>query len=414
MDWELFSIICIICMFVCCNIILIQYHPSMIQYEVQNQLEKSKTKCKLLEQTQETQFQNFKKIIHDIKHPIHEILCLLHVMKFENDKNAFETYSCILHEIAKTLIGRVDTIKDLNSLLTIENLTLIQTNLFVFFNNTLQSMSYLFQLTESLKFSYTIDIPNHLFVNFDEDKYRRCIENLINNSIKYTTSGYITVSVYIKESKLFTVVKDTGKGIPSDKIDDILRGQQLQNGIGSGYGFPFIVSYVKLMNGHLNINSAEQVGTTVTFSIPIEYNESIVIDMNIQDSINCKKYKLLVVDDCPISRNIVPKLINNISKTYDIIFDVTTSCNGESGLKLLNEQHFDLIISDYWMPVMDGETMLNKFISKGGSKQSLMKLYSANLFNDKKRMFEVLKKPLTNDIITKLIEEFMSLNTNPS
>tara|TARA_B100001996_G_C18638807_1_gene584797 strand:- start:216 stop:1379 length:1164 start_codon:yes stop_codon:yes gene_type:complete len=381
----------------------------MIQNEVLKKLEESTQQCKELEEIKTKQFENFKKIIHDIKHPIHEIVCLLHVMKFENDKNSFETYSCILHEIAKTLIGRIDTIKDMNSLLTIESLTLIQTNLFVFFNNTFQSMSYLFQITDSIEFNYNIDLPNDLIMNFDEDKYRRCLENLVSNSIKYTSSGNIDINVYIKNSHLYTSIEDSGKGIPCEKINQVLNGEQLQNGMGNGYGFPFVVAYVKLFNGTLNIESEEFVGTKITFSIPIEINEETIINVDI-NSIQCKKYKMLLVDDCPISRNIVPKLINNVAKSFDIIFDVTTSHNGETGLKLLKNEHFDLIFSDYWMPVMDGETMLNKFIlhNKFITKPNkfILKLYSANLFEDNNRPYEVLKKPLTHNIIENVIKEF--------
>lgn len=141
-------------------------------------------------------------------------------MKFENDKDSFETYSNILHEIARVLIGRIDTIKDMNSLLTMESLNMTQTNMKVFFENTMKSMSYLFEITDSINFKYILEIPENLIVIFDEDRYRRCLENFINNAMKYTAEGNILIHSYIKDKFLYTSIEDTGKGIPETHIKD--------------------------------------------------------------------------------------------------------------------------------------------------------------------------------------------------
>jgi len=300
----------------------------------------------------------------------------------------------------------------MNSLLTIEGLNMKQTNIMNFFSTTLHSFSYMFHFNSNIQFHYEIEVSNDLNLNFDEDRYRRCIENLISNSLKYTNDGYVKINVYIKDNCLVTVVEDTGKGIPLNEIENILEGKQLQKGTGSGMGLPFVNSYLKLVNGSININSQENIGTSITINIPIE-NYEMYTSISVHGENNyekCKCYKMLLVDDCNISRNIVPKLFNNVAKEHNIFLDITTTDNGESGLKRLKENEYDLVFSDYWMPIMDGETMLNKFIKFQPKYKSLLKLYSANVFFETDRKFEVLKKPITKEMISCVIKELESNN----
>lgn len=190
-----------------------------------------------------------------------------------------------------------------------------------------------------------------------------------------------------------------------------MNGKQLQKGTGSGYGLQFISSYLKLIKGGIKIESEEYVGSKVTIHIPIEYNEETIIDVSIHDENNFekfdfKKYKFLLVDDCGISRKLIPKLFHNIGKMFDIYFEITTSDNGESGLRLLKTENYDIILSDYWMPIMDGETMLSKYIEYNPINNSIIKLDSANITHEVKD-FEVLKKPMTQEKIEKIIKELI-------
>ena len=388
--------------FCLCSIIFIKVHPLILEKKTeQYRLKKANQD---IEEIQMQQFNNFRKIIHDIKHPIHEIVCLLQVMKFENDKDSFETYSNILHEIAKTLIGRIETIKDMNSLLTIEQLKMTETNLLDYFTKMLYSFSFIFHLNDRVKYLYTIEIPNELTLNFDEDRYRRCIENLVNNAIKYTAEGNVSIRIYTKDMFLYTEVQDTGKGIATNQIDEVLNGKQLQKGTGTGMGLPFVSSYLNLVNGKIEIVSEENFGTLVKIYVPIKNTNETLIDIDIPDE-NFKVYKMLLVDDCAISRNIIPKLFMNIGNICGIKFEVTTADNGETGLKLLKQNEYDLVFSDYWMPIMDGETMINKFITHKPKSNTLIKLYSANVFDNQKRKYDVLKKPISNENIQDIINE---------
>lgn len=111
----------------------------------------------------------------------------------------------------------------------------------------------------------------------DPDKLERILLNLLSNAIKFTSkNGNIFVNVYNKETSIIISVKDTGVGIPQDKIDQIFeRFIQVENTMirtneGSGIGLSIVKSFVEMHGGTINVLSQVDVGSQFTIELPVK------------------------------------------------------------------------------------------------------------------------------------------------
>lgn len=134
-------------------------------------------------------------------------------------------------------------------------------------------------------------------ISFDSDKMERIVLNLLSNAIKYNKeNGRIDVGIKCNEDYIDINVRDTGVGIPSDKIGDVFeKFKQVDNRLtkiseGSGIGLSIVKSLVALHNGMIDVSSKVGVGTEFKVKIPnkmqrFESNEYLIRN----ESINMNK-----------------------------------------------------------------------------------------------------------------------------
>jgi signal transduction histidine kinase len=114
-------------------------------------------------------------------------------------------------------------------------------------------------------------------IETDEPKLRSIVDNLVNNAIKFTARGSITVSVDVLPASTAVQLKveDTGPGIPSTELPRVFepfhQGAPAANGAhhGVGLGLAIVSRYVSLLGGRLDVLSEVGVGTTFTVSLPM-------------------------------------------------------------------------------------------------------------------------------------------------
>lgn len=227
---------------------------------------------------------------------------------------------------------------------------------------------------------------------YDADFLEKIISNLISNAYKFTPSrGEINIEVSAKDKNGFEWVllkiADNGIGIDRKEMEHIFdRFYQVDNTTeskGSGIGLNLVKSLVDLHKGTISVNSAVGKGTCFSIEIPIDrnfYDDSELIGplckdettatetlekkdetMNPQSAgqnpektqmVQKEQINILVVDDeigiCEYIRSLLPD--------YHVIF----ASNGREALSILNQQDFDIVISDVMMPEMDGITLCDK------------------------------------------------------
>lgn len=110
--------------------------------------------------------------------------------------------------------------------------------------------------------------------NCNKDRIKQLLINIIDNSIKYTDEGSITIGCKKEHKNLVITVEDTGIGIRKEHLDRVFerfyrvdKGRSRKMG-GTGLGLSIVKHIVELYNGTIDINSVEKVGTTIKIKLP--------------------------------------------------------------------------------------------------------------------------------------------------
>lgn len=151
----------------------------------------------------------------------------------------------------------------------------------------------------------------------DNDKIVQVFTNLINNAIKFTDEGYIEVSVEEKEDEIECSVEDTGKGVPKESIPKMfVKFQQIDRvhgdgEKGTGLGLSIAKSIVEMHDGEIMVESEENKGTKVIFTLP-KYSGELLLKEYVNKGVeeareNNSKMSLMVVS------------IDNVAKAKELL-----------------------------------------------------------------------------------------------
>jgi len=204
------------------------------------------------------------------------------------------------------------------------------------------------------------DVPAH--VKGDPTRFRQVLTNLMGNASKFTESGEIEISVDLEEEKdnrvkLHTVIKDTGIGIPEDKVSSIfLAFQQADGSItrkygGTGLGLSICKQISSLMDGNVWAESKEGKGSIFHFTAWLGKCEDRAFERYAPASLSGKK--ALIIDDNNTNLEILRRHLELVGMR------VVPLTGGGETLQTLREalkkeDPFDVCISDIQMPDMSG------------------------------------------------------------
>lgn len=223
-------------------------------------------------------------------------------------------------------------------------------------------------LEKRIDFKISIDKKIPVILNGDSIRVSQILFNLISNSVKFTpVKGKIRVKIkFDKEEARFhyikVTVKDSGIGIPSDKLETIFDPFiQVSNDTarkygGTGLGLTIIKKIITIMNGEIQVESIINVGTKFTVHLPFAKVKSTTVDpesfINKDKSFapvnNEKRIKVLLAEDNRINQILVQKVLSKFN------FDCVIVDNGSLAVAAVIEEDFDVILMDIMMPVMDG------------------------------------------------------------
>ena len=203
----------------------------------------------------------------------------------------------------------------------------------------------------------------------DKNHLRQIIMNFISNAVKYTDSGSVTLfaeTVPVVEDRekalLRITVSDTGIGIPETELEHIFevfgRGKNAVECAveGTGLGLAISKDLADNMGGRLIADSREGKGSTfgieilqkICDSTPIGETPLTVSEKNCSDSFFAPECRILAVDDNAENLRVISMLLERTMITVD------TASDGKAAAEAIRNTHYDLILLDYMMPVMDG------------------------------------------------------------
>jgi signal transduction histidine kinase/CheY-like chemotaxis protein/ligand-binding sensor domain-containing protein len=207
---------------------------------------------------------------------------------------------------------------------------------------------------------YQIDYSVPSQIKGDSLRVRQVLMNLVGNAVKFTQQGEVFVGVHLLSThsdkvELGFEVRDTGIGIPSDKLDRIFGAfTQVDSSTtrkygGTGLGLVICKKLVGLMGGKVQVESAVGIGTIFTFTLKAMASQEATRTYVHYNIGGIEGKRILVIDDNPTNRLIL--------KTQLELWKLapTLAVSGEEGLNILSRtSEFDLIITDMHMPEMDG------------------------------------------------------------
>ncbi len=207
-------------------------------------------------------------------------------------------------------------------------------------------------------------VEDHFLIHADALRIKQIASNLVENAIKYTKQGFVTIRLARSTDKnnpaLVIEVEDSGIGIAEEHIKSIYQpfvqvDQSLQRKYrGIGMGLTIVKNLVSLMDGQIEVDSTLNKGTVFTVTIPYKAVAAEADRTAATKSRPAATKKLLLVDDEPEALALLGQIIQSMGH------EITCSPSGRNALLRARVEQYDAILLDVNMPDLDGITVAKR------------------------------------------------------
>lgn len=245
-------------------------------------------------------------------------------------------------------------------------------------------------------------------------RIRQVIINIMNNAVKYTEEGSVTVTVKqqkreAEKVQLYVSVRDTGQGIREQDLSSLFDAftqvdiKKNQGKEGTGLGLAISRQLVEMMGGELSVTSEYGKGSEFYFNLwtGVESEETIGNFAEVKEqaqeeeteedvfTFTAPEAKILLVDDNEINQEVAKALM----EPYEMQIDLAS--NGQEALDLVAKEQYDLVFMDHFMPVMDGVEAVKRIRASGEERLEKLPVIA-----------------LTADAVQGVQEEFLAAGMN--
>ncbi|MCI5157997.1 MAG: PAS domain S-box protein, partial [Candidatus Electrothrix sp. AUS1_2] len=302
---------------------------------------------------------------HEVRTPMNAIIGMSRLALETSLDEQQQYYIGTVNKAAESLLGLLNDILDFSKIET--GRLQLEPAVFCLEENIGEAVRTVEFLAEEkgLHLHYNIDPKVPRSVYGDAVRLRQILVNLLNNSIKFSEKGAVSVRVLLQESTNNEIlvefqVKDNGIGIAPEKINDIFEefvqvdSSTSRDFEGTGLGLTICYRLCKMMGGNIGVDSVPGQGSTFTFTarfkkvVGPEFRE---IQAAAEQEAALQGLRILVVDDNESNRFLAKAMFQ---KDHHQIVE---AANGLEALQILLDHHFDVILMDVQMPVMDGLTV---------------------------------------------------------
>ncbi|MGE4563984.1 MAG: PAS domain-containing protein [Victivallaceae bacterium] len=356
---------------------------------------------------------------HEIRTPLNAVIGFSELLKNESlPVEQRREYVESIHHAGSSLLQLINDILDL-SRLEAEQLELAPQ--MGRLSALCDEISSIFRIGAKRKnLGFSLDCPERMPNLFlDMPRLRQVLFNIVGNAIKFTDRGSVTVRVFFsprnhRTGRLRIDVTDTGVGIAEEfkaRIFDPFvqqtdgRGRRLQD--GSGLGLSISKRLIERMNGALSFVSTAGEGSCFTIELgEVVYEEERTLPE--PEPVPCdfhseRVLKILLVDDMVLNLKVLALMLKSLN------CECVLAGSGEQALALLEEQTFDLILTDLWMPEMDGEQLTREIRRRHGDGKHRIIAVTADTEahnNFETKIFDrVLLKPVSKEKLRPLLAE---------
>ncbi len=370
---------------------------------------------------------------HEIRTPITAVLGMNELIMRESRELEIKQYARNVDGAAKSLLSIINDILDISKIEAGKlSVIIAEYNIASVLRDVVNMISFKANVKE-LKFNVQVDETIPIKLMGDDIRLRQILVNLLNNAVKYTQKGSVTLEVVKlsseeeKEAKIRFLVKDTGIGIKEEDMQKLctpferIEEKRNRNIEGTGLGMSITKQLLELLNSRLEVHSVYGEGSEFAFELcqeivdktPIGAMEDTAMeeDAGYRQSFEAPNARILIVDDNELNRRVFIGLLKETKMHID------EAASGRECLGKVQEMKYDIIFLDHMMPEMDGIETLHamKKLADFPSKEAPVVILTANAIVGAKDKYlsegfnAFLAKPIDykklETLITELLDE---------
>ena len=337
---------------------------TLVQDRQRKALERERDRAVAAERTKSN---FFAQVSHDIRTPLNAVIGYADLLRSGNCENGkeHEYYENIML-CGNALLNLINNVLDLNKLGAGQMEVSPET---VDFAKMANEAMRIFSLDAKAKnLCMSCEVGNMPQLDLDKKHVLRILVNFLSNGVKYTNAGGVKLRAAFHEDTSDTgtlrfEVEDTGIGIADDRQLEMLKPYE-QTGVlqirmeGTGLGLAISRSLVELMGGTMSLKSQLGKGSTFIVELPgVHYRKALSNSepKPAEKANNCGDMSLLLVDDLDMNL----RVLTAVCKKFGFK-DIVTAHDGNEALEKMQQNHFQLVLSDIWMPNMDGFGLVEK------------------------------------------------------
>ncbi len=344
---------------------------------------------KEIEELNRAQSRFFSSMSHEIRTPINTIIGLNEMILREAVSDEVATDAKSIQGASKMLLALINDILDMSKIESGKmDIVPVAYDVGAMLSDIV-NMIWVRAREKEIEFHIDVDQTMPAKLYGDEVRIKQILINVLNNAVKYTSEGSVSLSIQCKRTESGSAeitysVTDTGMGIKKESIPYLFKAfkrvdEEANRYIeGTGLGLSIVKQLVDLMNGDIAVNSVYKKGSTFVITLPQKIvDESAIGELNLESrhamnarehykrSFEAPRAQVLIVDDNEMNLMVAEKLLRDTKVRID------TVTNGKECLKKTLQDRYDIILMDHLMPEMDGIECLHAIRSQtGGLNQS--------------------------------------------
>lgn len=345
---------------------------------------------------------------HELRTPLNAVIGFSRLLRESGPTSEQAESLDIINRSGQHLLGLIDNVLDISKI-EAGRVVLDQTEFDIF--SLVQEVQSLMQVRAqerglSLTVEQSPELPRVVLV--DGGKLRQVLFNLVENAIKYTRQGGVTVRAGLSQrgaiSRLRFEVEDTGMGIREEERQRIFLpfvqlGERPPGEAGTGLGLTICKQYIELMGGEIGVESEHRKGSTFHFELPVSVLPFAQVPserprgrvLRLEDG--QPRYRLLLVEDQRDNRLLLRKMLEPIG------FELCEAVDGCEAVELFETFRPHLVWMDIRMPRMDGKEATRRIrATAAGAAVKIVALTAHALEEERSEILqagcdEVVRKP---------------------
>ena len=397
--------------------------------------EKARKQREEIEGLNAAQNRFFSSMSHEIRTTINTIIGLNEMILRENISDEIAEDAVNIRAAGKMLLNTINDILDMSKFQAGDMKLLIEAYNTGNMLSDIVGMLWIRAKEKNLEFHIDVapDLPAELLG--DEVRIKQVLMNILNNAIKYTKQGSVSLSVECERLEddvinMVYTVKDTGMGIKKDDIPYLFTAfkrvdENANKHIeGTGLGLSIVKEFLDLMGGKVTVNSVYTKGSTFVIEIPqkaasdkelgeydYERKHKLKGRKEYKQKFEAPEARILVVDDNEANLMVATKLLRETKVQID------TVKSGREALQKTLDIEYNLIFMDHLMPEMDGVECYNRIRNQigGKNKETSIVVLTANAGEENRVLYArvgfngYLVKPVTGEDLESEVLRFLPM-----